>query len=102
MNGLLGGAMPQQMQQGGGLLGGGAMPQQAQGGGNELKYAQALSQNPTPELAMQIVQALKKEGDPSGDELEQILQQIGDNPQQIKQLADAVIQELSGGNQENA
>ncbi len=85
---------PQQPQ--GGLLGGmmaeGAAP--APQGGQSLQMAMQLAQNPSMEMAQQIIAQLKQAGSPEADQLEQILQQTGGDPAKIKQIADAAVQHL--------
>lgn len=93
--GLLAGMQtPQQPQ--GGLLG--AMqqpaPQASQGGGDGLQMAQQLAQNPTPQMAQQIVAQMRQAGMPEADQMAQIFSQAGDDPQAIKQIADAVIKSI--------
>lgn len=61
-----------------------------------LMLAQMLSANPTPETAQKIIQHLKQVGNPEADKFEQVLSQAGNNPQALKQIADGVIQKLSG------
>ncbi|CUI03875.1 hypothetical protein BN2497_2527 [Janthinobacterium sp. CG23_2] len=94
--GLLGGMQaPQQPQ--GGLLGAmsAAAPQGAQGGADPRQMAQQLAQNPTPQMAQQIVAQMRQAGMPEADQMAQIFSQAGDDPQAIKQIADAVLQSFS-------
>lgn len=99
--GLLGSFQPQPQQpQTGGLLGafaGGAQPAQAGGNGQSqgLQMAQQLAQNPTPEMAQKIIAQLKASDNPEADQLEQILTQVINDPEKIKQVADFVIDHLS-------
>lgn len=94
--GLLDGMQQKQPMQSG-LLGGlGGQPQQApQGGGDGLQMAQQLAQNPTPQMAQQIVAKMRQSGMPEADQMEQIFSQAGGDPQALKQIADAVIASLS-------
>jgi len=73
---------------------GGMMSMQQQNG---LVLAKQLAANPTPEMAAQIVAQLKASGNPDAEKFEQILQQTGGDPQKIKQIADAMVAQLSGG-----
>lgn len=94
--GLLDGAMSQQQPMQGGQFGG--MPggqQQAQASGG-LQMAQQLAANPTPEMAQQIIRQMKQSGMEGADEIAQYLMQAGDNPEALKQIADAAIKALSG------
>lgn len=97
--GLLDGEMGAQAPQQGGLLGsfGGGAPAAPAGGGG-LQMAQQLAQNPTPQMAQQIIQQLHQMGNPEAAKFEEMLSQVMDNPEAIKQLADAVVQKLGGGN----
>lgn len=101
--------MPQAAPQMGGLLGA-APPQmpQAQGmqapsqGGNPqqgLKLAMQLSQNPTQQTAKMIIQQLKQSGNPDAGKFEQLLSSAQGDPATLKQMADSVIKQLSGGQQ---
>lgn len=95
--GLLEGAMGAQAPQMGGLLGGlggGAPASPTQGGG--LQMAQQLAQNPTPQMAQQIIQQMRQSGMEGTEEIAKILTQVGDDPEAIKQIADAAIKALSG------
>lgn len=90
----------------GGILGGGmqqAQAPQGQGGGQDtqmaIQLASKLSQNPTLQTAQQIVAQLHQMQIEGADQIAQIIQQIGDDPQALKQVADAVIQQMSGGGQ---
>ncbi|NHZ97476.1 hypothetical protein [Massilia sp. CCM 8734] len=98
MSGLLGMFAPQP-QQGGGLLGAmsAAAPQAPQGGGNGLQMAKQLAQNPTPEVAQQIIAQLQQSGNPEAAQFEQMIQKTGGDPAALKQLADAIVQKLRGG-----
>ena len=84
---------PQQPQ--GGLLAGG--PGQAPGGGQGLQMAMQLAQNPTMEMAQQIIAQLKQMGNPEAAKFEELIQQTGGDPALLKQLADAIVQKLQGG-----
>jgi hypothetical protein len=80
-----------------GLLGqGGQGSQGGQSGG--LQMAQQLSLNPTPETARQIIAQLHQMRNPEAVQFEQMLGSVMNNPQALKQLADAVVQKLGGGN----
>lgn len=79
----------------GGLLGAAAGAQGGQGG---LQMALRLSQSPTPETAQQIIQQLHQMQNPEAAQFEQMISQVMDNPQALKQLADSVVQKLGGGN----
>lgn len=88
-----GAAQPQ-----GGLLGAfqpgaQAKPQGAASSG--LQMAMALAANPTPEMAQKIIAQLKASDNPEADQLEQILTQVINDPEKIKQVADFVIDHLS-------
>lgn len=91
-----GGAQPAAAPAGGifDAMGGGA-PGGQQGG---LQLAMQLSQNPTPETARQIIQQLHQMRNPEAGQFEQILSQVMDDPQALKQVADAVVQKLGGAN----
>lgn len=78
---------------GAGLLG--SMGAPASGG---LKMAQRLSQSPTPATAQQIIQELHQMKSPEAAQFEQILTQVMNDPQALKQVADSVVQKLSGAN----
>ncbi len=92
---------PQQAQGGilGGLMGaGGAQAAaQPQGGGQGVQMAMQLAQNPTPEVAQQIVRQLYQMGNPEAKQFDQMIQQAGGDPAVLKQLADAIVQKLGGG-----
>lgn len=77
---------------GGGLLG--AVGAQAEG----MQMARRLAQSPTPETARQIISQLHQMQNPEAAQFEQVLTKVMDNPQAMKQLADAVMQKLGGGN----
>lgn len=79
------------------FAGAGAAPAAPGGAQAGLQMAAQLSQNPTPQMAAQIVQKLKAMGNPEADQFEQALAQTQGDPQLIKQIADAVIQQLSRG-----
>ena len=72
-------------------------PQAPQGGGNGLQMAQQLAQNPTPQVAQQIIAQLHQSGNPEAAQFEQMIQQTGGDPAALKQLADAIVQKLGGG-----
>lgn len=76
--------------------GAGAASPAAQGGG--LQMAQQLSQNPTPETAQRIIAQLRQMQNPEAAQFEQMLGGAMNDPQALKQLADAVIQKIGGGN----
>jgi len=93
--GLLDGMMPGAQAPQGGLLSGpvgGAAP----GADGSLQMAQQLAQNPTPQMAQQIVQQMRQAGMPEADQIAQALGQMGDDSAAIKQFADQVVQALSG------
>jgi hypothetical protein len=97
--GLLGAfAQPQQQDQSGGLLGGfgGGPPAPQQPGGGGLRMAQQLSQNPTPQMAQQIIAQLHQMGNPEAARFEQMIGQVMNNPQALKHLADTIAQKLGG------
>lgn len=99
--GLLEGAMPAaQAPQQGGLLGPPGAPLAAapQAGGGGLQMAQQLSQNPTPQMAQQIIQQLHQMGNPEAAKFEQMIGQVMNNPQALKHLADTIVQKLGGQN----
>lgn len=93
--GLLGAfSAPQQAaapQPAGGLLGsaGSASPQ-------DIQLATQLSQNPTPQMAQQVVQQLKQSGNPNAGQLEQAFSQAGGDPEFIKHIADTILQKMQG------
>lgn len=60
--------------------------------------AMRLSQSPTPETAQQIIQQLHQMKSPEAAQFEQLLTNVMNNPQALKQLADAVMQKLGGAN----
>lgn len=74
----------------GGLLGAAA----PQSGG--LQMAQQLSQSPTPDTARQIIAQLHQIQNPEAAHFEQVLTSVMNNPQALKQVADAVLQKLGG------
>lgn len=76
----------------GGLLG---MAGPQSGG---LQMAQQLAQNPTPEMAQRIIAQLHGMQNPQAVQFEQMLSGAMNNPQALKQLADAVVQKLGGAN----
>jgi hypothetical protein len=100
--GLLGAAgMPAPAQNVGGLLGGGGqMPQAPQGGqggqGQGLALAQQLAANPTFDNAMQVIGKLKEMGRPEAAQFEAAILAIGDDPAAIKDMAEKVIQHITG------
>lgn len=77
-----------------GLLGGGSAPQAPQSG-RGIQLATQLAQNPTQQMAQQIIAQLRQSGSPEADQLDQILQKTGGDPVKIKQIAEFVIQHLS-------
>ena len=79
-------------------MGGGApaSPPTVSSGG--LQMAQQLSQNPTPETAQRIIAQLHQMQSPEAAQLEQMIGSAMSDPQALKQLADAVIQKIGGGN----
>lgn len=79
----------------GGLLGG-AQPQAPKAGGDPLQLAQALAQNPTPQTAQAVIAQMRSSRMEGADQIAQILQQAGDDPEAIKAIAMAAIQALSG------
>lgn len=94
--GLLGSfSAPQQAavpaQPAGGLLGsaGSASPQ-------DIQLATQLSQNPTPQMAQQVVQQLKQSGNPNAAQLEQVFSQAGDDTEFIKHIANSILQKMQG------
>jgi len=72
-----------------------ASPTVSSGG---LQMAQQLSQNPTPETARQIIAQLHQMQSPEAAQFEQMIGGAMNDPQALKQLADAVIQKIGGGN----
>lgn len=103
--GIFDGLQQQQQQpQGGGVFAGlgqgapaPAAPAAAGGAQNGLRMAQQLAQNPTPQMAQQIIAQLHQMGNPEAKQFEQMLGQVMNDPQALKQLADAVVQKLGGG-----
>jgi hypothetical protein len=99
--GILGGAGPAaQVPQQNGLLGMPGAPAGGapQAGGGGLQMAQQLSQNPTPQVAQQIIQQLHQMGNPEAAKFEQMISQVMNNPQALKHLADTIAQKLGGQN----
>jgi hypothetical protein len=98
--GLLGAmAQPQQPQaQQPGLLGamGGGAPQQGGASQQDIQLAMQLAQNPTPQMAQQVVQQLKQAGNPNAAQLEQVLSQAGNDSEFIKHIADLILQKMQG------
>lgn len=92
---------PQTMPAQGGLLGGmgGGMQQQPQAGDptKGLQLAMALSKNPTPDVARQVINIMHQSGSPQAEGFATQISQIVNDPQALKQLADSVIQRISGG-----
>lgn len=84
-------------QAGGGLLNAVAGGQGGQGSQGGLQMAQSLLQNPTPEMAQQVIQALSQKGSPEAQQMVQILSQIADNPDALKQFASQIISQIGGG-----
>lgn len=66
-----------------------------QGVSPELQMAMQLSQNPTPQMVMQVIAQMQKSGVEGADEIAQYLQRAGDDPRAIKQIADAAVKALS-------
>lgn len=96
--GLLGGMMGAQAPTGG-LLGGAQpqpAPQSQQSSVNPLQLAQALAQNPTPQTAQAVIAQMRSAGMEGADQIAQILQQAGDDPEAIREIAMAALQALSG------
>jgi hypothetical protein len=97
--------LQQQQPQGGGVFAGlgqagaaPAAPGAPQGGSPQgIQMAMQLAQNPTPQMAQQIIQQLHQMGNPEAKQFEQMLTQVMNNPQALKQLADSVVQKLGGG-----
>lgn len=87
------GGQPQQAPQGGllGAMGGGG------GGNRDLQMAQQLAQNPTPQVAQQIIQQLRQSGSPEEVQIASALEQAGNDSAALKRIADAAVQALSGG-----
>lgn len=94
--GLLDSFMPQSQGNAGAPAGGllGGLGPQNSG----LQMAQQLSQNPTPDTAQRIIAQLHQMQNPEAAQFEQMLGGVMHNPQALKQLADAVVQKLGGGN----
>lgn len=94
--GLLGAFMGNQQEPsapaGGGLLGAVGAPNSG------LQMAQQLSQSPTPDTARQIIAQLHGMRNPEAAQFEEMLSSAMNDPQALKQLADAVMQKLGGGN----
>lgn len=65
-------------------------------GGSGLQMAMSLSRNPTPQMAQAIIAQLKQSGNPEAHHFEQALTRAGNSPEIIKNLADVVVQKLSG------
>lgn len=102
--GIFDGLQQQQQPQGGGVFAGlgqgapaPAAPAAPGGQSSGLQMAQQLSQNPTPQMAQQIIAQLHQMGNPEAKQFEQMLGQVMNNPQALKQLADSVVQKLGGG-----
>lgn len=83
----------------GGLLGS-APP--AQGGAVDpamkaqwLQMCQTLIQNPTPEAVQQIIAQLQSSGAEGMEKLIPMLQQMANDPEALRQLAQQAMQELS-------
>lgn len=89
---------PQQPQGGllGGMMGaGGGQPQQGDAGTAQgLQMAMQLAQNPTPQMAQQILAQMKQAGMPEVDQMTQVFAQAGDDPEALREIANAVIQGL--------
>lgn len=98
--GLLGSMMQGQPQQAqpGGLLGSmeGGAPQASRPSNEDVQMAMRLSQNPTPQMAQQVVQHLKKTGNPNAAQLEQVFSQAGNDAEFIKHIAESILQKMQG------
>lgn len=71
--------------------------QSLQGGGADPRQLMAmLAQNPTPQMAQQIAQVLQGLGNPDAAQFAQQLMQVANDPESLKQMADMVMQKLSG------
>lgn len=68
-----------------------------QGGTQEaLQMAQMLSQNPTDQMAQQIISRLNREGTKEAASISMAITNAVGSPQALKSLADRVISALSG------
>lgn len=99
--GLLDGMMPGAQApapQGGllGSMGAGAAPAGGAPGAGGLQMAQQLAQNPTPQMAQQVIAQLQQKGTPEAQQISEMLSHVMNNPEQIKEFAQAIIQRLSG------
>lgn len=106
--GLLDSAPQQAMpQMGSGLLGGQAptaqpaqMPAaQAPASSQGMQMAQQLAQNPTPQTVQMVVSALMQKGTPEAKQIADILNQVKASPDGVKQVAQALMQQMQGGQQ---
>ena len=90
-----------------GMTGGGQMPQQAppQGGMMDsvaapqdnsafIQMADAILQNPTPEVVTQVIQQLRQTGGEGTAEVAQALQQVMNDPNRLVQLVTQIRQSL--------
>jgi len=87
-----------QAQPQGGLLGIAPKEISAEDKQLSLQMALMLSKSPTPQTAQQVIAAFKQSGNPNADKLEQMIQSVSSNPQQLKAMADFVIQSTGGIN----
>ena len=83
------GAMPQQQQ---------AAPQQG-GSPQAMQMAQMLAQNPTPETVQMVVGELMKKGTPEAQQIADVLMQVQSSPESVTKVAQAIMQQMQGGQQ---
>ena len=92
MDGMTGGGqMPQQAPPQGGMMDSAAAPQDNSA---FIQMADAILQNPTPEVVTQVIQQLRQMGGEGTAEVAQALQQVMNNPEQLINLVEQVKQSL--------
>ena len=95
MNGLLdmqGAQAPMQQPIQGGLLG--AAPQGSSNNSEWVQMANALIQNPTSETAKMIASKLSQSADQNSIQLANLLNQLSDSPEALKQLASKALDSM--------
>jgi len=92
MDGMTGGGqMPQQAPPQGGMMDSAAAPQDNSA---FIQMADAILQNPTPEVVTQVIQQLRQMGGEGTAEVAQALQQVMNDPNRLVQLVTQIRQSL--------
>ena len=89
------GAMPPQQQ---GMQQAQAAPQQG-GSQQAMQMAQMLAQSPTPETVQMVVGELMKKGTPEAQQIADVLMQVQSSPESVTKVAQAIMQQMQGGQQ---